>query len=132
MLSYEDVGAAIAWLEEAFGFHELEADRFTDDDGHITHAELVLDGGLVMLGWPGAEYRGPTNHAKECHVARRWLDTPYVVDGVWIRVDDVDAHLERARDAGAAILRGIEERPFGRLYVAADPEGHRWMFMQQA
>ena len=32
--------------------------------------------------------------------------------------------------AGAEILREPEDLPFGRLYSAADPEGHRWMFMQ--
>jgi uncharacterized glyoxalase superfamily protein PhnB len=132
MLSYEDVGAAIEWLGDAFGFRELEEDRSTDEQGHITHTELVLDGALVMLGWPGSGYRGPTNHAKECDVARRWLDTPYVVDGVWIRVDDVNEHFERARQAGATILGELEEQPYGRLYRAADLEGHRWMFMQQA
>jgi PhnB protein len=132
ILSYEDVGAAIDWLGEAFGFRELEEERHTDEEGHITHAELILDGALVMLGWPGAEYRGPTNHAKECDVARRWLDARYVIDGVWIRVDDVNAHLRRARAAGATILGELEDQPHGRFYRAADIEGHRWMFMQQA
>ena len=31
---------------------------------------------------------------------------------------------------GAQILREPEDQPFGRLYSAADLEGHRWMFMQ--
>lgn len=131
MLSYEDVGAAIEWLGLAFGFRELEDERYTDDEGHVTHAELVLDGAPVMLGWPGPEYRGQAKHAKECDVARRWLDKPCVVDGVWIRVDDVDAHFERARDAGATILGEPEDQHYGRLYRAADLEGHRWMFMRQ-
>jgi uncharacterized glyoxalase superfamily protein PhnB len=42
----------------------------------------------------------------------------------------VNAHFERARTAGAEILRDLEDLPFGRLYSAADLEGHRWMFMQ--
>ena len=33
---------------------------------------------------------------------------------------------------GATILREPEDLPFGRLYSAADLEGHRWMFMQPA
>jgi PhnB protein len=65
-------------------------------------------------------------------VARRWLETPYVVDGVWIRVEDVDAHFERARAEGATILGELVDQPHGRLYRAADIEGHRWMFMRQA
>jgi uncharacterized glyoxalase superfamily protein PhnB len=131
MLSYEDVGAAIDWLVRVFGFHELPEERYADDEGRITHAELVLDGALVMLGWPGPEYRSPANHAKECDVARRWLDTPFVVDGVWIRVDDVQAHFERARAEGATILGDLVDEPYGTLYRAADLEGHRWMFMRQ-
>lgn len=129
MISYEDVGAAAEWLERAFGFEE-SGERFEDGEGHVTHAELSLDGATVFLGWPGPEYRGPRRHAQECAQAARWLDVPWVVDGVHVEVDDVDAHCARARAAGAEILREPEDLPFGRLYSAADPEGHRWMFMQ--
>jgi PhnB protein len=53
-----------------------------------------------------------------------------VIDGVQLEVADLDAHYEQARRAGAEILREPEDLPFGRLYSAADPEGHRWMVMQ--
>ena len=129
MVSYEDVGAAIDWLGEAFAFRE-SGKRFTDDEGRVTHAELELDGATVMLGWPGPDYRSPAHHAQECEQAARWLATPWVIDGVHVKVDDVDTHYERARSGGATILREPEDLPFGRLYSAADPEGHRWMFMQ--
>jgi PhnB protein len=129
MLSYEDVAAAIEWLGRAFGFRE-EGERYADEDGRVTHAELSLDGAVVMLGWPGPDYRGPARHAEECEPARRWLATPWVIDGVHVSVDDVDRHFERATGAGATILREPEDLPFGRLYSAADLEGHRWMFMQ--
>lgn len=129
MLSYEDVAAAIVWLGAAFGFRE-EGPRYADPDGRVTHAELRLDGASVMLGWPGPDYRSPSHHAAECEQARRWLATPWVIDGVHVTVDDVDAHCAKARAAGATILREPEDQPFGRLYSAADLEGHRWMFMQ--
>jgi PhnB protein len=129
MISYEDVGAAVDWLGTAFGFRE-SGERYTDDEGHVTHAELELDGASVMLGWPGPEYRSPAHHAQDCEQAARWLSTPWVIDGVHVEVEDIDAHYERASAAGATILRELEEQPFGRLYAAADPEGHRWMFMQ--
>lgn len=129
MVSYEDVAAAIGWLTDAFGFVE-SGQRFDDGQGHVTHAELSLDGATVFLGWPGPDYRSPRRHAEDCAQAARWLATPWVVDGVQVEVSDVDAHYERARAAGAEILREPEEQPFGRLYSAADPEGHRWMFMQ--
>jgi PhnB protein len=129
MISYEDVALAINWLSDAFGFREA-GERFTDDEGRVTHAELQLDGATVMLGWPGPDYRSPKRHAEECEPAARWLATPWVIDGVHVEVGDLDAHYERARAAGASVLREPENLPFGRLYSAADIEGHRWMFMQ--
>jgi uncharacterized glyoxalase superfamily protein PhnB len=129
MISYENVAAAIDWLTEVFGFRE-RGERNTEADGTVSHAELELDGAVVMLGWPGLDYRGPAKHAEECEQARRWLDVPYIVDGVLVYVDDVDAHCEHARAAGATILREPKDEPYGRLYNAADLEGHRWMFMQ--
>ena len=129
MISYEDVGAAVDWLTNAFGFRET-GERYTDEEGRVTHAEIELDGALVYLGWPGPDYHSPDHHAKECDHAREWLKVPYVVDGVHIYVDDLDAHYERAKVAGARILREPQDEPYGRLYNAADLEGHRWMFMQ--
>ena len=131
MVSYEDVGAAVDWLGNAFGFRE-SGERFSDGDGRVTHAELSLDGATVMLGWPGSDYRNPAHHAEECEQAARWLATPFVVDGVQVEVVDVDAHEAQARAAGATIVRELEDLPFGRLYSAADLEGHRWMFIQPA
>jgi uncharacterized glyoxalase superfamily protein PhnB len=129
MLTYEDVGAAADWLCSAFGFRE-SGERYTDDEGRVTHAELAFGDGEVMLGFASPHYRSPRRHAAECEHAARWLDNPYVVDGVLVHVDELDAHLERARSAGADILRGPDDQPFGRLYAAADVEGHRWMFVQ--
>ncbi len=132
MLTYEDAGAAADWLCRAFGFRE-SGERFSDEQGRVTHAELSFgEDGLVLLGFASPEYRGPARHAAECEQAARWLDNPYVVDGVLVNVPDLDAHLARAQEAGATILRWPEEQPFGRLYTAADLEGHRWMFVQPA
>jgi uncharacterized glyoxalase superfamily protein PhnB len=129
MLSYEDVGAAVDWLARAFGFRE-RGPRYTDADGKVTHAEVELDGAVVMLGWPGPDYQGPARHVEVCEPARRWSAVPWVVDGVLVYVEDLDRHLEQARSAGATILGEPEDEPFGRLFRAADLEGHRWMFMQ--
>jgi PhnB protein len=131
MVSYEDVAVAADWLVAAFGFRET-GPRYTDDAGRVTHTELELDGALVMLGWPGPDYRSPRHHADDCEEARTWLRVPYIVDGVHITVDDLDHHLELARGAGARILREPNNEPYGRMYNAEDPEGHRWMFMQAA
>jgi uncharacterized glyoxalase superfamily protein PhnB len=131
MLSYEDVGGTAAWLARAFGFRE-RGERFTDEDGRVTHAELELDGALVMLGWPGPAYRAPKRHAETCEVERAVAQSPFVADGVLIYVEDARAHYERALGAGATIVRGFEDGPLGRRYSAEDLEGHRWMFMQPA
>lgn len=74
-----------------------------------------------MLGWPGPEYRSPRRHAEECEQARKWLDVPFIVDGVMIQVDDVDAHCERACAAGATILREPKTEPYGRLTTRPIP-----------
>jgi uncharacterized glyoxalase superfamily protein PhnB len=129
MLSYEDAGAASDWLCDAFGFRETL--RYEEQDGTVTHVTLELGDGAVMLGNPGPDYRSPKRHAEECEAARKWLEVPYVVDGVHADVDDVDEHFRRAKEAGATILSEVEDTPVGRHYRAADPEGHRWMFAQQ-
>ena len=132
MLAYADAEGAIGWLTAAFGFREREGQRHTDEAGVVTHAELELDGATIMLATPNADYEGPRRHAETCEAARRWLDNPWVIDGVFVEVDDVDAHFARASAAGARILREPEEPGVGfRVYTAEDPEGHRWMFGQR-
>lgn len=127
MLSYQDGAAAMDWLIEAFGF--TEAERWLDDDGHLSHGELDAGGGRVMLS-ELASYEGPAVHRTHCTAADAWLSTPWVIDGVLVHVSDVEAHFARARAAGAGLLSEIEEAPYGRLYRAEDVEGHRWMFLQ--
>jgi PhnB protein len=130
MLSYEDVGRSADWIAEAFGF--TETGRWSDDDGRVTHVNMELGGGVFMLGWPSADYQSPCHHAETCEQARRWSETPYVVDGVMVYVDDIEAHFAQASAAGASILTPLQGNPGvgQRQYRAADVEGHRWMFAQ--
>jgi uncharacterized glyoxalase superfamily protein PhnB len=131
MLAYEDGGGAIDFLVKAFGFEERL--RFTDDDGTISHAELTTDGGgLIMLATPTPDYVSPKRLRETSEEARKMAEVPYVIDGVLVDVDDVDAHFARAKEAGATILSEPEDVPdVGvRHYRAEDPEGHRWMFSQ--
>ena len=127
MLSYEHVGAAADWLVEAFGFDVEE--RF-EHEGEVVHVTLRLGTGAVMLGKPGESYVNPRRLREESEAAARMYDVPWVVDGVWAQVDDLDGHYERARGHGATMLSEIEDGPAGRLYRVEDPEGHRWMFAQ--
>ena len=64
--------------------------------------------------------------------ARRWLESLFVVDGVYVRVRDIEAHFTRAGSAGAVILGQIVANDaVGQLqYRAEDIEGHRWMFVE--
>lgn len=131
MIAYRDASAALDWLAKAFGFHERN--RIVMPDGSVGHAEMqVEDGGLIMLAEPTPSYQGPALHAESCEAARAWQSVPYVIDGVHVTVDDLDAHFARARDAGATILSEPEDSGYGRAYRAADLEGHRWMFQQRA
>jgi uncharacterized glyoxalase superfamily protein PhnB len=128
MVSYEDCSAAAEWLVRAFGFEEVE--RFADD-GEVTHVTMLAGDGFVFLGKPGPTYVNPKHLRDESDVVARMHDVPWVVDGVWVQVPDLDAHFERARSAGATMLGEIEDGPVGRLYRVEDPEGHRWMFAQE-
>ena len=112
-LLYEDAETAIEWLGRAFGFREV--DRSTGAGG--LHVELAVDdaGTFVYLGQPPGGYRGPAD------VGSTSL--------VWVLVEDVDAHYERARAAGAEVLEELHDAPTGhRRYGCADPQGHQWWF----
>jgi PhnB protein len=116
-LLYEDVAAALDWVHRAFGFTERL--RFADDDGIVNHAEVVVeDGGVVMLGHPGPEYRNPRRSGAGSAL-------------VHVVVADVDAHHRRAANAGAEVLRPPEDQAYGdRRYDVLDLEGHLWSFAQ--
>jgi uncharacterized glyoxalase superfamily protein PhnB len=129
MIAYEDGVAALDWLASAFGFRERT--RMAGKDGRISHAEMETGEGLIMLASPTPDYESPRRHRESCEPARRWSAVPWVIDGVLVYVDDVVAHYERARRAGARILSEPEADDYGHRYRAEDLEGHRWMFLQR-
>ncbi len=113
-LLYADCDAALDFLSRAFGFREVL--RYTGEGGYVNHAEMELDGMSIYLGDPGDQYRNP----KELGA---------VTVGIHVYVDDVDAHYERARAAGAEILMEPTDQEYGdRRYDALDPEGQFWSF----
>jgi PhnB protein len=129
MIAYENGPAAMDWLASAFGFRELE--RVVDRDGRLGHGEMQAGDGLIMVATPSPHYHGPKRHRAESEAARKWSEVPYIIDGVLVYIDDVAAHFERAKAAGATILSALEEGDEGKRYRAEDLEGHRWMFMQR-
>jgi uncharacterized glyoxalase superfamily protein PhnB len=93
---------------------------------------MELGGGMFMLGSPSPHYQSPRHHAELCDLARAWSTTPYVVDGVLVYVDDIEAHFKRAQASGVTLLSPLENNPGvgQRNNRAEDLEGHRWMFAQ--
>jgi PhnB protein len=115
-LLYEELDATVDWLIAAFGLTERV--RMPGPDGRTVHAELVYEYGVVMMGTPSKEFRNPKHLGGATQL-------------VTVYVDDVDAHYEVAKSAGATILREPEDQFYGdRTYVAEDPEGHQWSFGQ--
>ena len=115
ILVYEDVAKAVDWLCDTFGFTERL--RAGGPDGSVSHAQLAIKEGAVMLGRQGGEFRPP----------RPGEVSQYVV----VHVEDVEGHFEHARQRGARILKPPTDMPFGeRQYTAEDPWGHRWTFSQ--
>jgi uncharacterized glyoxalase superfamily protein PhnB len=115
-LFYEDVEAALVFLARAFDFQETL--RYRGAQGYVSHAEMRLGEGSIMLGDPGEQYRNPA-----CG------DT--VAGAVHVTVEDAQAKYERAVAAGAQIIEPPADQPYGgRRFGARDPEGHEWWFSQ--
>lgn len=129
MIAYRDGAAALDWLSTAFGFEERT--RWLDDQGVLTHGEMLAGQGLIMLATPTPDYEGPRQHREHCSAAAAWSSVPWVVDGVLVHVSDIDTHFDTASQAGCTMLSEVEDGPDGRLYRAEDPEGHRWMFVER-
>ena len=110
---YQDARGAMEFLEKAFGFRE----RFcsTDEDGQVRHAEMELNGGVIMIGGTPA-LKSPKQIGQ-------------TTGGFYVHVPDVDAHLAQAKAAGAEIESDIADQDYGvRSYGALDPEGFQWWF----
>jgi uncharacterized glyoxalase superfamily protein PhnB len=115
-LYYARPAAAARWLENAFGFESPDPLPEGEDplpgtehghpwiEFHVGNCSLMID----KLAGP------PVDHERTTHVP-------------WVFVDDLEAHLERARDNGATIVEGISTYGFSS-YVARDLEGRTWRF----
>ena len=115
-LLYEDGEAAIDFLARAFGFREVH--RSLGAAGGL-HAELEVPphGGRVYLGQPPEGFRNPREAGR--------------TSLVYVLVDSVDAHHDRAKQAGATVVEELTETPFGhRRYTCEDPQGHQWCFAE--
>jgi uncharacterized glyoxalase superfamily protein PhnB len=111
VLIYPDVRAAVAWLENAFGF--VEHVKIGEDH----RAQLGFGDGAVIIG--------------DTHGARRPPQAGEETHSVLVRVEDARAHCEHARAHGAQILMEPTDFQYGeRQYHAEDLAGHHWTFSE--
>ena len=127
---YRNAPAMNDWFCQAFGF-EVRL-KVMGDDGRIAHSELTLADGLIRVGeeLSGDERRFDTDR-------RSPIAAGCNTQNLMVYVDDVDAHCEQARAAGAHVVAEPELHDYGaeywadRSYGAIDPEGHLWWFSQR-
>ncbi len=116
---YNDAPGAIEWLKAAFGFEEHVVYR--DDSGGIAHAELSLNGNLIMLG-----------ASKDGYSERSPATLGAATGGLYIAFEtpgEIDALHARAKAAGAMIVRDLCDTDYGsREFGARDLEGYAWSF----
>ncbi|HPE29640.1 MAG TPA: VOC family protein [Parvularculaceae bacterium] len=118
-LCYRNPKAALDWLEKAYGFEP--AMIISDANGDIAHSEMRFGECLIMIGNEWTE-----DHKSPASIEGKNTQTVHVH-----LEEDIDAHCERARKAGAEILMEPETQFYGdRTYRARDPEGHIWTFGQ--
>ncbi len=118
-LTVNDAAAAIDFYKRAFLAEERY--RLVDPEtGKIGHAELMINGSLVMLGDEYPEYN----------------KSPQTLGGTPVRLGlmtmDANADFERAVKAGAEVLRPLAEEFYGhRSGRVRDPFGHEWIISQE-
>jgi uncharacterized glyoxalase superfamily protein PhnB len=111
VLIYPDVREAVDWLSAAFGFVE----RVQIGENH--RSQLGFGEGAVIVG--------DVRHDRQPPRAGE------VTHSVMVRVEDADAHCERARAHGARIIMEPTDFEYGeRQYTAEDPAGHQWTFSE--
>jgi uncharacterized glyoxalase superfamily protein PhnB len=112
VLIYPDVRAAVEWLQTAFGFEE----KVRIGDAHRSQLAFGTDGAIVVAD------------------VRRDKVAPsggVVTQEIKLRVDDVDAALARALEAGAQVREEPKTYEYGeRSCLVEDPFGHRWELTQ--
>lgn len=106
---------AIDFYKAAFG--AVESYRLTEPGGKVGHAELTIDGALLMLSDEYPDFGAVS---------------PAALGGspvaLYLRVADADAAATRAVDAGATLVRPPQDEFWGgRTATVACPFGYRWM-----
>ena len=113
-LCVDGAAEAIDYYTQAFGANETV--RMASPDGKIAHAELEIGDSRVMLSDAFPQFT--TKPPKE-------LGGTSV--SVFLYVEDVDAVVKRAADAGGTITVEVADQFWGdRFGALTDPFGHVW------
>ena len=116
-MRYADAPAAIDWLEKAFGFQRQVV--YPGPDGTVAHAQLIFNGGMIMLG----------SYKEDVFQYKTPRQAGGVTQAVYVYVPDIDTQFARAQAAGAEIVVPLKDTDYGsREYSARDLEGHLWHF----
>jgi len=109
---------AIEFYRKAFGAEQVS--RMAAPDGRrIMHAEIRIGGSLLFLADDFPEFCGGRSRS-----ARALGGTPVTIHRY---VEDCDAAIRRAADAGATVKMPAEDMFWGDRYgVVTDPFGHDW------
>ena len=113
-LAVGDAASAIDYYTRAFGAKEVV--RMDAPGGTIGHAELMIGDSRIMLSdpFPQSSTRPPK-------------DLGGTSMSVFLYVEDADALVKQAADAGATITMEVEDQFWGdRFGVITDPFGHVW------
>ncbi|HVW85102.1 MAG TPA: VOC family protein [Bryobacteraceae bacterium] len=113
-LMVNDGNAALDFYKRAFAAEVTETYPW---EGKLGHATLRINGGEVML-------------SDEFPEAMTGVRSPRSLGGttctVTLSVDDADTWFERARTAGAEVVRALNDEFYGRSGKLRDPFGHTW------
>ena len=117
-MRFFDGDRALRWLSDAFGFEEQAVYR--NDAGIIMHAQMRFGGAMMFFG---------QERESDYPVKPPGDDRPTGSVYVAVPADQIEAHYERAKRAGARIMRELCDTEYGsREYSAYDCEGHPWSF----
>jgi len=119
-LTVHDGAQAIAFYQAAFG--ATERFRLTDpSNGKVGHAELTIQGNLVMLSDEYPEWGRAS--------PKTLGGTPV---SFCLLVENADAAIGRAVAAGAVVKMPVADQFYGfRSGTVVDPFGHEWMLQHE-
>jgi PhnB protein len=113
-LTVDDGKAAIEFYKRAFG--ATERGVMAAPDGRIGHAALEIGDATIMLS--------DTFPQSACKTPKELGGTTVAI---FVFVEDVDAVVQDAADAGATVIMQPEDQFWGdRLGQVTDPFGHVW------